>query len=243
MAFAFGVIGMVAWVLIGGFGNIISAWIAIVMALGIRFGYDKAKGPKKGRIFIIIALYVIQVFVSIYLMYYIILSSIIEIGFFDVFPIMANPLLQSSEKTLEYILLGVFSGLGLLFLLISGRFIKKQEKFNESKTKANAGERFTKVVPFTGDYEKMDARIKELLTKSGYTLQAYGDEQLYRSGDGIWVASKYLKYSKVDEGILMEAFVIIGQKEAGLDGSVGVVAKKPLKNLVKQLTDLIKINN
>ena len=241
IAFCMGLIGVVAWVIIGGFANFISGWIAFLIAFFIGFGYDKAGGPKKGRIAIVITLYLIEVFISVYIMYYVILSSIIEIGFFDVFAFLSLPEIQPAMIS-DYITIAIFTVIGSAILFVNEITNKLNTKVLSGETKAIAGSRFNTFVQYNGDYEQISTSISELLKQEKFKLQDYGDEQVYCQGTGVWTALKFIKFFNFEDGIKIEAFVVINGRENDLEGVLGAMPKKALKQTVDKIVNLINEN-
>ena len=240
LSVGYGLIGVVAWVLIGAYANFISAWIAFGIAIGIRYGYDKVNGPKKGRSAIIVSIYLVQVFVAVYLMYYLAILTFVNIGFFDLIPILADPAMQTPEIITEYVLICVFSLIGLVFLFLNYRSLTKQNKVISGEMSATKGDRFERTILFSGDYYFTAARLGEALAKNKYTPQKYGEEDWFRQGDGVWSASKFVRFAQVEGGIKLEAFILINNKEHGTEGFYGAAAKLPLKKVVAELIGIIE---
>jgi hypothetical protein len=172
--------------------------------------------------------------------YFQFLTLRVHVGFFEVLKALSS-IAHTPEMIREFILITVFSLVGLIIFFINTNAVNRQKKINTGETKAGAGNRFTKTMPFSGDYEQMKSNIERLLNESGYQLQNYGDEKIYRNGNGMFVASKCFKFEQAPEGgILVEAFVIISGKEHGLDGFVAIAAKKPLKKIVEKVITMIE---
>jgi len=132
---------------------------------------------------------------------------------------------------------------GLVGLLVTIPLIIKQRAINKGGSKAASGERFSQVVAFSGNRSEMEDKLIEFLLLSGFKPQTYGDEKVYRKGEGMMTACQMLKYTFVPEGILLEAFVILfGAKESGLTGFTGIIVKKPLKETVIRIIKLIESN-
>jgi len=233
-AFAFGLIGVALWVLIGALTSFISAWIALVIALGIRGGYEKAKGPKKLKIITLIVIYVVQIFISIHLMYFFILRDIgLNVGLFEVWSVV-----NISEDLATLI---IFPAIGLVIFFLSSFGRNNRQAINEGAMVARPGNRFSQFVPFSGDFQRLSQEIDALLTENKYEPTPYGEEEgFFRAGDGVWVASKYFRAIQADGGVTVEAFVIMSGKEHGIEGFAGTVAKKPLKKLVDQVKEKIQ---
>ncbi|MDR2881327.1 MAG: hypothetical protein LBV29_05455 [Azoarcus sp.] len=103
------------------------------------------------------------------------------------------------------------------------------------------GGRFTKLVSFSGDFDKMSTLINDFLVANSFHIQSYGSETVYCQGSRMLVGRKFFKFSKAPEGILIEAFVnILGNNESGIDGFVGVVAKQQLKSTVDKVIAMIE---
>jgi len=138
-AFGLGLIGVVLWVLIGGFAEFISAWIALIIALGIKHGYEKGNGPKGLKIITLLVVYVIQIFLATYLMYFIMLNRIpgVELGLFQVIEFLSEPVLRDAVMD-DMVLIGVFALLGLVFLFINN-IGRNRARWNhgESQMEAN----------------------------------------------------------------------------------------------------------
>jgi len=115
---------------------------------------------------------------------------------------------------------------GLIFILC---LLWAQKQHNLQKG------RFQKVVRFSGDFEKLSLHLHELLTENHYYIHSYRYETVYRQGKGILVTARYLKFSKVPGGILVEAFILDKSAEVGLVGFLGMAAKRPLKKMVEKL--------
>jgi hypothetical protein len=106
---------------------------------------------------------------------------------------------------------------------------------------SHKGGRFKKLVNFSGDFESMSALINDFLIADSYCIENYGNETVYRKGSRMLVGRKFIKFSKVPEGILVEAFVnLLGNNEGGIDGFVGAVAKKQLKGTVDKVIAMIE---
>ncbi|MCL2162674.1 MAG: hypothetical protein FWH56_12540 [Betaproteobacteria bacterium] len=106
---------------------------------------------------------------------------------------------------------------------------------------SHKGSRFKKLVSFTGDFDKMSARIDDFLAASNFHIQNYGSETVYCKGSRLLVGRKFIKFSRAPEGVLVEAFInLFGSNESGIDGFVGAVAKKQLKATVDQVIAMIE---
>ncbi len=145
---------------------------------------------------------------------------------------------------LYYVIIGAVVG-GIIGLIISIPLIRKQKRINNGQDVAQGGigtgSRFEQTVLFDGNKEELEIKIKEFLAQKKFTLQKYGNENIYRKGDGVWVAGQFIKYYFVPNGVKIEAFVILfGFQESSLEGFTGIFAKKPLKKVVNELIDLIK---
>lgn len=148
---------------------------------------------------------------------------------------------------MDYALTGMLIGAiigGLVGLIVSIPLMIKQSKINKGTAVGKPGSRFTRLVHYRGDVNRMAEQIGNFLTANGYFLQHYGNENAFRNGGGMLTACKFFKYSIVPEGFFIEAFVILfGAKESGLDGFTGVAAKKPLKRIVDQVIGMIEQEN
>ena len=106
---------------------------------------------------------------------------------------------------------------------------------------SNKGSRFKKLLRFSGDFEEMNKHINDFLVSEGYCIENYSNEVVYRKGSRLLTGRKFIKISKESEGILIEAFVnLFGSNESGIDGFVGIAAKKQLKGTVNQVIALIE---
>ncbi|MCL2076101.1 MAG: hypothetical protein FWH15_06635 [Betaproteobacteria bacterium] len=134
----------------------------------------------------------------------------------------------------------------LIFILAVGfiysiPLMVRQSQINRGKRTAPKGSRFTKLVKFSGDFEKITNIIDDFLTANGFHKQSYGDETIYRRGSGMIASSQFFKFSRVQEGIFIEAFVIFF-REMNLDGFVGIAVKVPLKKIVDKIIVMIETN-
>lgn len=238
LALLLGLLGVLAWAVIGGLLGFLSSYIAFAIGAGIRYGYDKARGPKKGRIAIFLIMYIVLIFLSIQTMYYFaFLAEDYPVSFFGVIPIMFDPDFLSIAWT-DMLISVVFAGLGSIALFNKNLFSKYRQGANSGAK--SVGERFSVLVPFEGDFEGLKVRINEFLESKNFTLYNYGDEEVYRKGDNYTELSKMIKYDKDIYGVRVQAFVIINQREQGLNGFAGIIHKKPLKGVVDELILLIK---
>ena len=134
---------------------------------------------------------------------------------------------------------------GIIGLVIAIPLIRKQLKINSGSEVAKSGKRFKKLVNFTGDSQEMSTKIDKFLTDRNYKPQKYGSaETVYRQGEGMMTAGKYFKFTPTNEGILIEAFVILfGVQESGLDGFTCIVSKQPLKKMTEEIIAMIEAGN
>lgn len=245
-ALLLGLIGVFAWAIIGGLFDILSSYIAFGIAAGIRYGYDKAHGPKKGRIAIFLIMYIVLIFLSVQLTFYFAFLTLgYQVNFFSIILIMFDRDFVS-EMWMSYLLAALFAGLGSV-ALFNNRLFSKYQQGEKGGAKGGVkggtkglGERFSVLVPFEGDFEGLKVRVNEFLESKNFTLYNYGEEEVYRKGDGYTELSKVIKYEKDIYGVRVQAFVIINQKEQGLEGFAGIIHKKPLKEVVDELLSLIR---
>jgi len=109
---------------------------------------------------------------------------------------------------------------------------------------SHKGRRFKRFAHFSGDFERMSKLIDDFLISNHFCIENYGDEIVYRRGSRLLIGRKFIKISKAPEGILVEAFVnLFGRNESGIDGFVGITAKKRLKRIVDKVIAMIETND
>jgi len=121
-SFLFGLGGVVAWVLIGGFLGFLATWAALLIAFGNAKGFDFGGGPqaKKIRIPVIVIMFCVQFFLSLVASYAIYVSRNAEdLGNMGLFEAMS----------MDIVTIAVFGSIALIFLLISDIIEKSRKQF------------------------------------------------------------------------------------------------------------------
>lgn len=244
MAFLLGMIGVVAYVIVGAYLNMVSSWISFIIGYLIVVGYTKQNGPKKGKYFIYLVLYLFQTFIAVYFTYYLIFISVVPIGLFDVLPLMGE---LSNELASDLVAIYVFAFLGLITLFANLFTNNAQAKRAQKVAVQNNGVlptlelgRTQKVLPYQGDYNALQAKIEAHLAKSKYKAHDYHGEAVFRKGDGLWVLGNYIKFSEHAEGIEMITFFLVPKGEFPIDTPVFVGNKKPHIKVVAEIENIIK---
>lgn len=98
-------------------------------------------------------------------------------------------------------------------------------------------------LPFAGEAESAEEKLKEILTAHGFLPVQYGEETVYKLGNGFWTARKFIRYSVFEEKIVLGAWISIGMgnkpnTEYPLDNRLtGSFPKKKLKRIVEDIAD------
>lgn len=101
--------------------------------------------------------------------------------------------------------------------------------------------RFTQDVVLNKPDDFVFFMMNDFLQKNGYTMSDWKGEPAYRAGDGFVEAYKYLKWSYNGGVFHLEAWLkgSFGG-EWNLDGFVGCLVKKPYKESLMQLIELLQ---
>lgn len=101
--------------------------------------------------------------------------------------------------------------------------------------------RFTQDVVLNKPDDFVFFMMNDFLQKNGYAMSDWKGEPAYRAGDGFVEAYKYLKWSYTGGVFHLEAWLkgSFGG-EWNLDGFVGCLVKKPYKESLMQLIDLLQ---
>lgn len=145
------------------------------------------------------------------------------------------------EDTTMIIAGGCIAGVGLIVTIIGSLLGKKNVKPNRTSFD----------VPYSGvDAEE---KIKKLLTEYGFVPVQYGTESAYRLGCGFWTARKFVRYTILEDKIVIVAWVSMGMGnrpnvEMQLDDKfTACLPKNKLKSvvldIVKKLNDEAKTIN
>lgn len=96
---------------------------------------------------------------------------------------------------------------------------------------------------------KKDNVIDQLMTEKGYKKTTYKGESVYKKGKGILTAPSFFKFNNLEEEnkIRIEAWIkyailpglYVG--ESDLDSNFGFVVKKPMRNIVEKLYEILSI--
>lgn len=83
--------------------------------------------------------------------------------------------------------------------------------------------------------------MNDFLQKNGFSMNKWKGQPAYRAGDGFVEAYKYLTWSYANGTFQLEAWLkgSFG-KEMNLDGFVAALVKKPYKNSLMQLFEVLK---
>lgn len=85
--------------------------------------------------------------------------------------------------------------------------------------------------------------MNDYLQKNQFVMSDWKGESAYRAGDAMLEGYKYLKWSYQNGMLHVEAWLKSGMgKEMDLDGFVGTVQKKPYKDSLEQLFNVLQQN-
>lgn len=87
-------------------------------------------------------------------------------------------------------------------------------------------------IPYS-DQQQADAAIRGLLLNRGFRMRADNNGLYWQKGVGFWVAPRYVKYDFYQNEILLQAWITNLGVETDLNGMVGAVPKKELKEIVQ----------
>lgn len=133
-SFAFGLGGVALWVLVGGVLGIISGWVAFAIAWLNKMGYEKAKGPAKAKYFVVVLIYLLQVFIGCFLMYWLKFNiAWASEGGCSLAEVWPNIVYNAEPLMEDFFIIGLFALIGLVFLFLNTE--KMQAKFQESQQK------------------------------------------------------------------------------------------------------------
>ncbi|MDR1698108.1 MAG: hypothetical protein LBR37_04325 [Erysipelotrichaceae bacterium] len=238
LAFLLGLGGVIIYVILGAFLMFISGWISALTAYLLSLGYKIAKGPKKGRIPILLGLYLFQVFISVYLMYYLqFVSGGVPVSFGDVIPLIIEVVRTYPETSVELFIVLFFAAFGIVLICLYDRNSKRSSKYHQSANIETALEtRSAITISFEGDFRELNNRFKETLHQRLYYIQPYGPhDYIYRNNDSADQVMKCIKFAKIDNTIKISAFIIAQGKESSLEGETNFAAKQALRELVNEL--------
>lgn len=99
--------------------------------------------------------------------------------------------------------------------------------------------RYIKELPMVDYRENTFPQIQQYLQSQKYEYLYRDGEQVFQKGKGVWVAPSFIKVSYRSNTVKLEAWIDAMGSEQGLDGVVGVAAKKPLKKAVEQVEQIL----
>lgn len=121
---------------------------------------------------------------------------------------------------------------GLVLAFLDGTVIK-HKNVPKNRTKL--------YIPFDCKKEEIENIVQNNLSKNKYSLIKYGDEDVYKLGNGIWTARKLIKYNIDDSKVVLECWISMGignnpNTELELDEKfVGLLPKRQLKSVVDNI--------
>lgn len=95
--------------------------------------------------------------------------------------------------------------------------------------------RYVKELPMVAAQADSFARIEQYLSSKKFQLRTVDGEQIFQKGKGVWVAPGFIKVTYRGTVVRVEAWINAMGTEQDLEGYVGAVAKKPLKEHVAQV--------
>jgi hypothetical protein len=139
------------------------------------------------------------------------------------------------------VLISVGAGLAV-GALVSLPFWIGQAQINNGTRKAKRPNRHVRTVRFTGDFNYLAQKLNDFLISNEFQSQPYGgDEMVYRCGSGYWLPARFVKFSYIPDGVLIEAFLIIyGYWENPISGIMGWPVHGPFLNTINRLENIIQ---
>lgn len=89
--------------------------------------------------------------------------------------------------------------------------------------------RYQKIYPQIDTAENTFNQIYQYLIAQGFQYVTYDGQQLFKKGDGIWVAPRFVKVTYLPGYVQVEAWIEAFGSEQGLEGFVGSAVKGPIK--------------
>lgn len=103
--------------------------------------------------------------------------------------------------------------------------------------------RYTKDLVLNKPDDFVNFMLNDYLQKNQFTMSDWKGEPAYRAGDAMLEGYKYLKWSYQDGTLHLEAWLKGSMgKEMDLDGFVATVQKKPYKESLEQLFQVLQQN-
>ena len=131
---------------------------------------------------------------------------------------------------------GVLAGVGFVTLIVNNVIPRKAKK-----------NRTTFQLWYKCDREKAEEVILNFLKEMKFVASKYGDETVYRKGDGWWTARKFITYAITDENVVtVEGWIAAGTgKRPGTEtnlhqGIYGGIPRENLKAMIAELETRLK---
>lgn len=126
---------------------------------------------------------------------------------------------------------GCIAVVGLIVTVIGSLLGKKNVKPNRSSFD----------IPYSGDDAKQ--RMEKILEEKGFIPVQYGTESAYRLGSGFWTARKFVRFTVLEDKIILVAWVSMGMGnkpniEMQLDDKF--TASLPKAKLKSVVLDIVK---
>ena len=99
--------------------------------------------------------------------------------------------------------------------------------------------RFQRVLPMVDFQEKSFSKVYDFLTGKKFKYETVDGQQVFRKGDGLWAAAKFIRICYADNHVLLEAWVDAQGTEMDLEGPVACAAKKPLEKIVVGVQEIL----
>lgn len=100
--------------------------------------------------------------------------------------------------------------------------------------------RYLKDFPMVDTPENTYGEITRYLISQKFVPRNRDGENLFQKGKGFWVAPSFVKVTYFGNIVRLEAWIDAFGEEQGLDGFVGVAAKKPLKKVVACVEQILQ---
>ena len=95
-------------------------------------------------------------------------------------------------------------------------------------------------IPFKGTVEEATGKVQGVLEQKGYHMLQYGQERVYKKGNGMMTAMQYIKPEYAEGKVTLYGWVQMGIGSVGigeleLRGIVGCVPKQMVKKVMKAI--------
>jgi len=228
---------LILWIFIG-ISGFISPYFFVIFAFLLTFSFLYLKGNYLIKPRFIYLFYAFFSLLTLYIIYYIVISISQDISFFNVIYWLIYSI-GAPGVIAEYTwVLGCFV-IGLMVIFVYLR-IYYNYFYIVHGMQGKPGPRYSESFEIHGDNEDLVNRLDQMLYTFGFVKHQYGKETLYAKFTHPLVSISFVGLTYGETRVRIEAFVILGKKEDNLRGIWGAFAKNYLKNEIDHVIAVIK---